>query len=161
MDDPELLERLRLAGEAIIDGVSREVPGWVVRSVDRIIDAWGRLTEAEFETARTGAQHMGPLVAARIAGELSVLFGADPADQRSTPLNIVRSAYREPTVLLEQFGIPGVVRDAFDERNAPDDEYDLSPRALSDLGDPELGPVLLAWGMTKARILRARAEPPE
>lgn len=158
MDDPELLERLRVAGEAIIDGVIREVPGWVVRSVDRIIDAWGRLTEAEFETARTGAQHLGPAVAARIAGELGALFGTDPADQRSTPLNIVRSAYREPTGLLEQFGIPGVVRDAFDERNAPADEYDLSPRSLSDLGDPALGPVLLAWGMTKARILQARAE---
>ena len=156
VDDPELMERLRVAGDAMLEGVKRELPGWVIRSVDRIIDAWGRLTPAEAENARAGAAGIGPLVAARVEGELRALFRADPADQWSTPLNIVRTAYREPTELLEQYGIPPVVRDSFDERHAPADRYDLSPRAMADLGDLDLGPVLLAWGMTKARVLRAR-----
>ena len=50
-----------------------------------------------------------------------------------------------------------VVRDDFDERHEPDDVYDLAPRGVADLGDPELGPQLLAWGLAKSRVLRARA----
>lgn len=161
VDEPELMERLRAAGDAILDGVGRELPGWIIRSVDRIIDAWGRLTPAEVDAARAGAQTIGPIVAERVDGELRALFRADPADQRSTPLNIVRTAYREPTDLLEHYGIPPVVRDSFDERHAPADRYDLSPRSMADLGDPDLGPVMLAWGMTKARVLRARVAPAE
>lgn len=161
VDDPELMERLRATGDAILEGVVRELPGWIIRSVDRIIDAWGRLTPAEVDAARDGARAIGPIAAERVQGELRALLGADPADQWSTPLNIVRTAYREPTDLLEHYGIPPVVRDSFDERHAPADLYDLSPRAMADLGDPDLGPVLLAWGIAKAKVLRARVAPVE
>jgi hypothetical protein len=161
VDDPELMERLRAAGDAILEGVGRELPGWIIRSVDRIIDAWGRLTPAEVDAARAGARSIGPIAAERVAGELRALFEADPADQWSTPLNIVRTAYLEPAEVLEHYGIPPVVRDSFDERHAPADRYDLSPRAMADLGDPDLGPVLLTWGMTKAKVLRARVAPVE
>jgi hypothetical protein len=61
-----------------------------------------------------------------------------------------------PTEVLRNAGVPGVVRDAFEERAFPHDDYDLSPRTLGDLGDPELGPLLLAWGLAKAAVLRAR-----
>ena len=44
------------------------------------------------------------------------LLATDPAEQRSTPLEIVRSAYREPTEILVAAGVPPVVRDPFDER---------------------------------------------
>lgn len=84
--------------------------------------------------------------------ELRALLARDPADQSATPLEIVRSSYREPTVVLAAAGIPGVVRDPFDERSWPDDEYGLVVRTLSDLDD-DLGPFQLAWGLAKARLI--------
>ena len=87
-------------------------------------------------------------------------FAADPAAQGATPLEIVRSAYREPTAVLEAAGVPPVERDGFDERAWPDDRYGLVPRTLGDLGDPDLAPLMLAWGMAKAAVLRARAGGP-
>ena len=75
----------------------------------------------------------------------------------ATPLEVVRSAYREPTAVLEAAAIPPVERDSFDERAWPDDQYGLVPRTLGDLGDPDLAPLMLAWGMAKAAVLRARA----
>ena len=94
---------------------------------------------------------------ARVTVELEALLALDPADQRATPLEIVRSAVREPTEALRAAGIGAVVRDEFDERHQPDDVYDLTPRTVGDLGDAELGPQLLAWGLAKSRVLRARA----
>jgi hypothetical protein len=64
---------------------------------------------------------------------------------------------REPTEVLRGAGVGAVTRDEFDERHQPDDVYDLTPHAVGDLGDPELGPLLLAWGLAKARALRSRA----
>jgi hypothetical protein len=72
-------------------------------------------------------------------------------------LEVVRTAVREPTGVLERAGVPPVVRDTFDERSWPDDRYGLVPRTLGDLGDPDLGPLQLAWGLAKAKVLRARA----
>ena len=96
--------------------------------------------------------------AARRVGErLAALLATDPEEQRETPLEIVRTLYEEPTEILVAAGVPPVVRDAFDERAWPEDRYDLVPRTLGDLGDPDLGPLHLAWGMAKATVLRARA----
>ena len=156
VDDPELLDRLRALGDEMVAGVALTLPGWVERAVERIIDAWGRLDETTAADARVQARVAGVATSARVVGELEELFGTDVDDQRSTPLNIVRSAHREPTALLARLGIPGVVRDAFDERLHPDDDYDLAPRGLADLGDSDLGAVLVAWGITKAKVLRAR-----
>ena len=157
VDDAAVLERFRAAGDAIVAGVARELPGWAIRSVDRIVEAWARLDDAQARATHKAAAAVGVAVTDRVVGELRSLFALDPSEQGTTPLVVVRSAYREPTALLTDLGIPGVVRDPFDERMAPDDIYDLSPQALGDLGDPEMGPLLLAWGMTKARLLRGRA----
>jgi hypothetical protein len=77
-------------------------------------------------------------------------------EQRATPLEIVRSAYREPTAVLRRAGVPEVVRDDFDARAWPDDVYGLVPRTLGDLGDDELAPLHLAWGLAKAKVIRER-----
>ena len=90
---------------------------------------------------------------ARVVARLRELFADDPAAQIATPLEIVRSAYREPTSVLEVAAVPPVERDAFDERAWPDDRYGLVPRTLGDLGDPDLAPLMLAWGMAKAAVL--------
>ena len=161
MDDPELLERLAESERRIIAGVDACIPSWVVANVARIIDAWGRFDADQAARVMAEADELAADVAERVASELRNLFATDVEAQRSTPLQIVRSAYREPTELLAHQGIPGVLRDAFDERAAPDDHYDLSPRALGDLGDPDLGPALLAWGMAKSRLVRSRRNPAE
>jgi hypothetical protein len=91
-----------------------------------------------------------------VTDELRTLFALDAAAQSATPLEIVRGAMREPTDVLRAAGVPPVVRDAFAERAWPDDRYALVPTTLGDLGDPELGPLQLAWGLAKTKVLRAR-----
>ena len=163
MDDPDhrpdeaaALERLRDAGEAIVDGVERCLPGWVTATVDRLLGAWARASADQVDAARAAARDAGPEVAARIGAELRALFALDPAEQLATPLQVVRSAVREPTAILATAGVAAVDRDPFEERAFPDDRYGLVPSALGDLGDPELSPLLLVWGMAKAAVLRAR-----
>jgi hypothetical protein len=150
--------RLAEASAAIVEGVERELPGWVQRQVAFILDAWGRLDGPARAEADRGARDAGQNATARVVARLRELFADDPAAQIATPLEIVRTAYREPTSVLEVAAVPPVERDAFDERAWPDDRYGLVPRTLGDLGDPDLAPLMLAWGMAKAAVLRARAD---
>ena len=148
-------------GAAIVAGVTREAPGYVTRSVERLLDAWGRADDEARARASAAAPGAGAAAARRIGGRLDELLTLDPAEQRVTPLEIVRTISAAPTAILVAAGVPAVVRDPFDERAWPDDRYDLVPRTLGDLGDPDLGPLHLAWGLAKAAVLRARAQPPE
>jgi hypothetical protein len=151
------LAMLADAGTAIRAGVAREVPRWVPREVTRILDAWGRADSTAREHALSDARRAGEDAAARVGAALDELLAADPAEQRSTPLEVVRTVYREPTEVLRAVGVPAIVRDEFDERAWPDDVYGLVPRTLGDLGDEDLAPLLLVWGTAKATVLRARA----
>jgi hypothetical protein len=160
---PEETRHLRLlaeSGDAIVAGVARELPGWVERQVRRILDAWGRADEPTRARAERDAVTAGRAAAARIEAQLHALFALDAAEQRATPLQIVRDAYREPTAVLEAAGIPPVERSEFDERAWPDDRYALVIHDLGALGDEELAPLHFAWGMAKASVLRARADAP-
>jgi hypothetical protein len=145
------------ASDAIVEGVGRTLPAWVEATVARILDAWGKADDATCTKATEEARAVGQVAATRVTGELRALFALDAAEQRLTPLEVVRTAVREPTGVLERAGVPPVVRDTFDERSWPDDRYGLVPRTLGDLGDPDLGPLQLAWGLAKAKVLRARA----
>lgn len=161
-DEAGAQQLLREASDAIVAGVDRELPGWVERSAARILDAWaevgGRVGTEPDARARVDREVAvaGEVARARVVADLRALFALDVAEQRATPLQIVRTAHREPTVLLESLGVPHVVRDEFDERSFPDDVYGLAPHTLGDLGDPDLGPLHLAWGMAKTRLLAAR-----
>lgn len=150
------LARLREASHAIVVGVERELPGWVERSVTRILDAWGRAAPDDRARAERDAVAAGHDATTRVVGELRDLFALDPADQHSTPLEIVRRAYREPTAVLAAVGIPPVERDEFAERAWPDDTYGLVVQGLGDLGDDDLAPLHMAWGLAKVKVLRAR-----
>lgn len=155
-DEARALARLDESGAAIVAGVETQVPAWAESRVRRLLDAWGGASvdvraRAEAESAAAGAA-----AADRVVAELRALFALDPRQQGATPLEIVRSVYREPTAVLQAAGVPPVVRDDFDERAWPDDLYGLVPRTLGDLGDPDLAPLHLAWGMAKAAVLRAR-----
>lgn len=155
-DEARALARLDETGAAIVAGVERQVPGWARAQVERLLDAWGRAPADARVRAEAQSAEAGAAAARRIVAELRALFAVDPARQQATPLEIVRTVYREPTAVLAAAGVPPIVRDEFDERAWPDDDYGLVPRTLGDLGDPELAPLHLAWGMAKATVLRAR-----
>jgi hypothetical protein len=158
-DEQRGLELLREASDAIVAGVAQELPGWVERSVTHILDAWGRTPPDVRDRAEREAVTAGQTATARVTAELRALFALDPQDQRSTPLELVRAAYREPTAVLAAAGVPPVERDDFAERAWPDDTYGLVVHGLGDLGDVELAPYQLAWGVAKAKVLRARRAP--
>jgi len=160
-DGPEELRAaMRSAARELVDGAERLIPAWAVAGVERILVAWDRLDADELRSARERAVTAGADAARRVAEELRALFDRDVVEQAATPLQIVRSAIREPTAVLVSLGIPAVARDPFDERAHPEDRYDLVPRSLADLGDPDLGAALLVWGMAKAKLLRRGSEPP-
>lgn len=154
--EAEGLELLARAGERMVVGVAAALPAWAERQAGRILEAWGQHDQAERALVTARARAAGEAAAARVVAELTALLALDPGDQRLTPLQVVRTAYREVTAVLREAGIPPVVRDEFDERTLPDDDYDLAPRSLADLGDERLGAVQVAWGAAKARVHKAR-----
>ncbi len=158
-DEQRGLALLHEASDAILGGVARELPGWVERSVTFILDAWGRTPPDVRERAERGALDAGRAATDRVVAELRSLFALDVEEQRSTPLEIVRRAYREPTAVLAAVGIPPVERDDFAERAWPDDTYGLVVHGLGDLGDEDLAPLQMAWGLAKAKVMRARRTP--
>jgi hypothetical protein len=145
-------------GDEIVAGVQRTLGPWLISCVVRILEAWGRCSPDVEARALATAEREAPAVAERIAESLRRLFAQDPSEQTRTPLEVVRTAIEDPTRILVDAGVPPVERDAFEERTWPEDRYELLPRTLADLGDPELGPLQLAWGLAKAGVLRARAE---
>jgi hypothetical protein len=155
-DEARSLRVLAETSDAIVAGVERELPGWVRRQVTRIVDAWGRLDGASMAAVEEATSSASITATARIVRSLRDLFATDVAAQTVTPLEVVRSAILEPTAVLRAAGIPPVERDEFHERMWPDDVYGLVPATLGDLGDSDLAPLHLAWGMAKAGVLRAR-----
>jgi hypothetical protein len=155
-DEARARARLEETGAAIVAGVEAQVPAWARAQVERLLDAWGGASSDVRARAEAASAEAGAAAADRVVAELRALFGLDPEEQAATPLEIVRTVYREPTVVLRVAGVPPVVRDEFDERAWPGDVYGLVPRTLGDLGDPDLAPLHLAWGMAKAAAMRAR-----
>src|SRR5207248_3339500 len=103
-DEARALARLDETGAVIVAGVERQVPGWARAQVERLLDAWGHAradarVRAEAQTAEAGAA-----AARRIVAELRALFAMDPQQQQATPLEVVRTAYREPTEVLAAAG---------------------------------------------------------
>jgi hypothetical protein len=156
MDEGSALRLLEEASAALIDGVEAVVPAWAVRGAGDLLVAWDRLDPAQRQDVVADARRAGERAARRVAAELAELLALDPAEQRATPLQIIRTAVAEPTAVLAAAGMPDVVRDPFDERAWPDDRFGLVPRTLKDL-DPDLAAVHFAWGVAKAAVLRARA----
>jgi hypothetical protein len=159
-DEATVRRRLDEASAALIEGVRATLPAWATRSADFLLSAWGGLDADRRREVVTAAGEAGEQAARRVAAELRDLLALDPAEQRATPLEIIRSAVAEPTAVLAAAGLPDVVRDPFEERAWPDDRFGLVPRTLRDL-DPDLAAIHFAWGIAKAAVLRARAEASE
>ena len=91
------------------------------------------------------------------ANHMPLAGGAEPL-LGTNPLAIVRGAVTHPTAVLLRAGVSPVVRDDFAEANFPDDIYDLSPAAFSDIDD-RLHEPGLRWGAAKAHThLRRRRQ---
>ena len=158
MDEPTATQRLAEASEALIDGVGVALPSWAERAADTLLTAWGGVDADRRRKVVADVREAGERAARRVAGELRDLLALDPAEQRATPLEIIRSAVTEPTAVLAAAGLPDVVRDPFEERAWPDDRFGLVPRTLRDV-DPDLAAIHFAWGIAKASLLRARITP--
>jgi hypothetical protein len=144
----------------IVAGVAEQLPSYLQAGAARVLDAWGRLTPDARSRVDDDLAAAVRAATDRVVGDLRALLEADPPAQRATPLQVVRDAVREPTAVLADAGLPDVVRDHFEERSFPLDRYGLAPRTFADLGDDELGPAQLAWGMAKAAVLRASPDHP-
>lgn len=145
------------SGEAIVAAVEQRGAGWVTQAAIAVLDAWGRLDPGARDGASSALADAGRDAARRVVAELRALLVADPAAQHHTPLQIVRTLREEPTAVLSSLGVPPIVRDAFEERALPDDLYGLAPRSLGELGDEDAAPMMLAWGVGKATVMRAEA----
>ena len=143
---------------ALVAGVARLGAAWVTRAVAGLVDAWGGLDDAARAAALTAAATAGERAAARVEAELRALFALDPAAQRATPLEVIRSLRLEASDVLRAAGVPEVERDPFETRAFPDDGYGIVLKTPAELGDDDLGGALLAWGLGKAKVLRARSE---
>jgi hypothetical protein len=135
--------------------VAEHLPGYLQRRAARVLDAWAGLAPDSRGRVDAALQAAAGAATDRVVRELRALLDRDPASQRATPLQVVRDGVREPTAVLADAGVPDVARDEFEERSLPLDRYGLAPRTFADLGDDELGPAQLVWGMAKAAVLRA------
>lgn len=131
------------------------VPGWVERSVRRLLMAFFGRAEP---SVMAEAGEAGRRAAADVGPRIRELLRADIDEQSTNPLSILRGAVVYPTEVLRRAGVPAVVRDDFAERQFPDDDYDLTPARFADIdqGLVELG---IVWGATKAKAHLDRHRP--
>ena len=145
------------AGAKIVAGVEQHAAAWTVRVVTGRADQWGGLSPEQRDALIADARDAGQHARARVTAELRAFFALDAAQQRTTPLAIVRTLRTEATEALARAGVPPIERDPYEARAFPDDIYGIVPHALTELGDDDLGPTLLVWGLGKSAVLRARS----
>ncbi len=147
-----------LAGfaDALADAIEAALPGWVERSVSRLAEAYHGVVTGD---VRAAAVEAGRRAAIEVGAEVRALLATDVDEQRANPLALLRRAMRFPASVLQDAGVPPVVRSEFDEKAFPDDVYGLSPATWSDI-DPALHEPGIVWGAAKAHVVlsRRRAE---
>lgn len=139
-------------GEALAAGIEAALPGWSVRCVVRLMEAWaGDMPEVTADEAAAAGRAAATVIGPRVRA----LLATDVDDQATGPLALIREAVRWPASVLAAAGVPAVERDAFAERTFPDDIYNLAPASFADL-DPALQDAGIAWGAAKAHVVLAR-----
>lgn len=149
---PDLEVSVEEQARALADGVEATLPGWVERSVRRVLVAHQGCADPE---VMAWARAAGERARADVVPRVRALLGLDIDDQRTNPLSLLRQAVRYPTEVLRQAGVPPVQRDRFSEERFPDDDYDLTPASFSDI-DPALFEPGMAWGAAKAWVHKQR-----
>jgi hypothetical protein len=149
-------EKLDAIAEALADAVDAALPGWVERSVARLVEAHQGVLTGE---VRAAAADAGRRATAELGAEVRRLLATDVDEQRANPLAVLRSAVRYPAEVLAAAGVPPVVRSRFDEEAFPADDFGLTPATWADI-DPELHERGIVWGAAKAHVVlsRRRAE---
>ena len=151
--DPELSPR----AEVLADAVEAALPGWVERSVERLLVEWSGVAAP---AAVAEARAAGEAARREVGAAVRALLEQDIDEQRTNPMALLRAAVAHPAGVLRRAGVPPVRRDQFSEDHFPDDVYDLTPASFADV-DPSLQEPGLAWGAAKAWAHRRRhASPP-
>ena len=152
LDDPADAAALARYAAALADRIDEAIPGWIDRSVRRVLADQGIAVD-EVVTARIGDAGR----AARDDGgrRVRALLSTDIDAQAGNPLAVLRSLVPHATAVLESAGAQPVNRDEFSVRNFPDDVYDLTPASFADV-DPALHEPGLVWGAAKAHVHLAR-----
>jgi len=149
-DDERKLDEFAAALAAAIDA---ELDGWIGRCVTARKPAGAEPGVVERVTTQAIAE-----ARAEVMPKVRTLLAADIAEQRTGPLDILRSAVRFVTPALEALGAPRVQRGDFEQRAFPQDHFELSPASFADIS-PELHEPGLMWGAAKAHVhLRRRRE---
>jgi hypothetical protein len=144
--------RLGELARQLAEGVEAALPRWVEASVENLLVAYaGQAEPRVLVEAGTAGRRARDDVGSR----LRRLLEADPDEQWTNPLSIVRDAVVYPTEVLRAAGIPPVVRDELAQTQFPDDDYDLTPTRFADL-DPALHVLSLEWGAAKAFVVKSR-----
>ena len=130
----------------LAEAIDAALPGWVERSVVRLMTEWKGEVD---DDVRAAASEAGRRAVADVGPRVRVLLATDIDDQHTTPLSLVRGAVRYPTAVLRDAGVPPVRRDEQQERLFPDDVYDLAPATFADV-DPAVAEAGMAWGAAKA-----------
>jgi len=145
----------RLAEYALVlaDGVEAAIGPWVQRSVEQIHVR--QLLRRPPEEVREAAVAAGAEAVAVIGPQMRALLALDIDDQRTGPLAVLRSATQFPTGVLLAAGVPPVSRDEFQQKQFPEDVFDLCPASFADV-DPALHEAGIVWGAAKAHVHLAR-----
>jgi hypothetical protein len=152
IDDPADAEALARYAAALADRIDEAIPGWIDRSVRRVMADQGiAVDDLAAERIRDAGR------AARESGGRRVrdLLATDIDSQAANPLAVLRSLVPHATAVLASAGARPVARDEFSLRHFPDDVYDLTPASFADV-DPALHEPGLVWGAAKAHVHLAR-----
>jgi hypothetical protein len=152
LDDPADARALTQYATALADRIEEAIPGWIDRSVRRVLAGQGIAVD-DVVTARIDDASR----AARSEGgrRVRALLSSDIDAQAGTPLAVLRSLVPHATAVLESAGAHPVARDEFSVRSFPKDVYDLTPASFADI-DPALHEPGLVWGAAKAHVHVAR-----
>ncbi len=152
-DDPADAAALAAYAAVLADAVDAAVVPWLVRLARERCSRHGIVVDDPRRAALDGVtQRAG----AECAQSVRQLLSTDIDDQTTTPLELLRSATRPVTELLDEWGVPPTARDEFDERAFPRDHHALVPASFADVDESLLEPSLV-WGAAKAHVhLRRR-----
>jgi hypothetical protein len=151
--DAEAMDRF---AQELGDAAAVGVPRWVQRVV---AERWAQWTDDPLSPELEDAvREAADEAATAVVDPLRVLLATDVAEQRTSPLEVLRRAVVFPTRVLAAAGLPDVQRDVDAVRLFPDDPYDLTPGSFADI-DEGLHEPGLKWGAAKAHILKFRHRP--